>query len=245
MSAIAVMQPTFLPWLGYFDLIDQSDVFVLYNNVQFSKQSWQVRNRINTHSGIQWLNIPVIKCPLSTPIEEVKIDNTKPWKKKILMSLKVNYGKSGHFLAIYEWLEGLIGSQYLRLEEFNNRFIEETSTILGIKTKFIKSSELSLQSTDRVGKLLEIAKLTRASRYISTIGAYDYLLAEQAGAKFKNEKISLVFHQYHPVVYKVHHQQFEPYMSILDCLFNNGFGHTLEIIRNGRQNCKTFCEMDL
>ena len=96
-----IMQPTYLPWLGYFDLIRQSDIFVFLNDVQFSKQSWQVKNRIKNLSEELMITIPVKKSSLSTKIDMVLIDNTKNWKKKHLKSIYLAYKKSEFFDEIY------------------------------------------------------------------------------------------------------------------------------------------------
>ena len=96
-----IMQPSYLPWIGYFDLIQRSNVFVFLNDVQFSKQSWQVKNKINSQGKELVLTVPVKKTKLATNIDQIIIDQSKPWKKKHLKSIYYSYVKSEFFKEIY------------------------------------------------------------------------------------------------------------------------------------------------
>lgn len=236
MSIVAVMQPTLFPWLGYFDLIDQSQDFVLYNDVQFSKQSWQTRNRISSANGILLISIPVKKCGLDTLITEVEIDNSKPWQKKLLKTLHLNYGKAQHFEEVYDWSSQLLSDNYEYLQDLNSRFIIETSKKIGIKTFFHHSSELNIQSTDRVERLIKLTKQFNGNTYLSTTGSYGYLSEENADSRFSENGIALQFHSYKPVTYDTGKLPFEPYMSIFDALFHCGFSGTLDKLREGRNH---------
>ena len=119
-----IMQPTYLPWLGYFDLIRQSDIFVFLNDVQFSKQSWQVKNRIKNLNKKLMITIPVKKSSLSTKIDMVLIDNTKNWKKKHLKSIYLAYKKSEFFDEIYPIIENVIIPK-LTFIEFNTKYLRK------------------------------------------------------------------------------------------------------------------------
>ena len=125
-----IMQPTYLPWLGYFDLIRQSDIFVFLNDVQFSKQSWQVKNRIKNLSEELMITIPVKKSSLSTKIDMVLIDNTKNWKKKHLKSIYLAYKKSEFFDEIYPIIENVINTEVDFLSEFNTIIVKKISSLL-------------------------------------------------------------------------------------------------------------------
>ncbi len=93
---VSVHQPQYLPWLGYFDKIERSDIFVFLDNVQFKKNEWQNRNKIKTSEGWQWLSVPVIH-KFMQKISEVKINNTVWWGKKHLNALVTNYSKAPFF----------------------------------------------------------------------------------------------------------------------------------------------------
>ena len=133
-----IMQPTYLPWLGYFDLIRQSDIFVFLNDVQFSKQSWQVKNRIKNLSEELMITIPVKKSSLSTKIDMVLIDNTKNWKKKHLKSIYLAYKKSEFFDEIYPIIENVINTEVDFLSEFNTIILKKISSLLFGNKDFIQ-----------------------------------------------------------------------------------------------------------
>ncbi len=232
---ISVMQPTLFPWLGYFDLIDQSDIFVFYTDVQFSKQSWQTRNRISTKNGIMLFSIPTLKCDLNTNIENVFIDTNNLWNKKFLKTLKYNYVNSKHFTEIIGWFNEFLSREFLSLQEINITFIQEVSEKIGINTVFKKSSDLNIENSDRIERLIEIGTLHDANTYLSTIGSFQYLDGENAMERFLNNHIQILFHHYHPMQYNTGKLPYEPYMSIIDVLFNCGFDETLAIIRAGRK----------
>ena len=143
-----IMQPTYLPWLGYFDLIRQSDIFVFLNDVQFSKQSWQVKNRIKNLSEELMITIPVKKSSLSTKIDMVLIDNTKNWKKKHLKSIYLAYKKSEFFDEIYPIIENVINTEVDFLSEFNTIILKKISSLLFGNKDFIDSRCLKIRTID-------------------------------------------------------------------------------------------------
>src|ERR1700739_3627960 len=122
----AIMQPTFNPWLGYFDLIDQSDVFVLYDNVHLSKQSWQVRNRIKAANGELFLSIPYVKVDnwRNLLICEAQTNESLPWRKKHLKSIENSYRKATCFDEIFSFAEELYHSTFNLLSTFNSNLIK-------------------------------------------------------------------------------------------------------------------------
>lgn len=239
---ISVMQPTLFPWVGYFDLIDQSDVFVLYNDVQFAKQSWQTRNRISTPNGILLLTIPTRKCELNTLIQDVLIDTTKDWNSKTFKTLQLNYKRAEHYDVVIEWVEYFLNKSREKLADFNVDFIQEVSEIIGIKTEFKLSSELSVESIDRVQRLISITQKLDGASYLSTTGSFDYLNEEDAAVRFEAENISVLFHHYKPVAYNSGKLPYQPYMSMIDMLFHVGFEAALNTIRAGRHTSFTFDE---
>ncbi len=230
------MQPTFLPWLGYFDLIDQSDFFLFYDDVQFSKQSWQTRNRIVLANNVIFVNVPIRKCNLDTGINKVLIDNTKPWKNKLLKSFYYSYCKAQYFPQVWPVVNMFFDLDFEFLNDFNTSFIKFISVNLGITSRFISSSDLNLPFVEnKVDRLVAFASFLNAKTYLSSPGSYDYLMTGDAEFKFNSRNINLVFHNFIPVEYPAVNNSFVPYMSILDCLFNNGFANTLNIIRSTRK----------
>lgn len=226
----SVMQPTFFPWLGYFDLIAKADVFVFYDDVQFVKQSWQTRNRIKTANGIIYINVPVIKNSLNSQINEIEIDNRKPWLKKFNKTIFYTYQKSPFFKEVYPFFEELLHKKHSKLSDFNSLIIIEVCKKLGINTTFYFSSNLLSKENTKDKRLVDICKELKCNQYLSTIGSSSYIEKEVEGGEFIKNNIQLSYHNYSPVNYFQNFGEFEPYMSIIDVLFNVGFKKTKEII---------------
>lgn len=230
------MQPTYLPWLGYFELINQVDYFVLYDDVQFAKQSWQSRNRIPTANGITFLTIPIVNAPLDTPIMDIQIDNSKPWRKKQLKSLYYNYIKTPYFQEVYPFVEALFNIPFESLSEMHTHFIREIAAKIGITTPIMKSSDLGVDSYDRVDRLIAICEKLETNTYLSTRGASVYLLEESGNARFSEKGIDLRYHNYQHPVYPSMVSPFTPYMCVLDLLFMVGFSDALDFIKAGTRD---------
>jgi hypothetical protein len=231
---IAIAQPTYLPWLGYFDLMDQVDCFVILDSVQFEKQSWQQRNRIKTPSGLQWLTVPVIfRGRLGQRIQEVEI-RTADFARKHLRAIELNYRRSPHFdLYFPQLLESLRTdeSACLTLVDLNLRLIEWLRGLLGIRTRMARSSDLA-EDGRRCELLVNLCRRLQADFYLSPLGSAGYLL-EDLG-KFSDHGIVVAFHHYEHPQYRQLFLPFCPYASVLDLLFNEGDG-AMEIIRSGRK----------
>ena len=235
MKTCVVMQPTYLPWLGYFDLIDQADVFVFYNDVQYVKQSWQSRNRIITANGVIYISVPVLKMNIGTKIEEIEIDNRKPWKKKLLKTLFYTYQKTPFFKTIYPFFKDFFSTDYQLLSELNISLIKSISSKMYIDTKFYNSSQLSSKKNKKDARLVDISKELQCDSYLSTLGSASYIEAISNGGEFLKKGIDLYYHNFNHPKYNQLNKNFEPYMSIVDLLFNEGFENSLMIIKKGRK----------
>lgn len=226
---VSIMQPTYLPWMGYFNLIKTSDVFVLYDSVQLTKRSWQVRNRIKTKNGELYLSVPIKKTKDrdNTLISDALIDYTQDWRKKHLESMRVSYGKSKHFEEIFEMIQLHLYGNYETLSELNSQFIIKMTNLLGIDTKILLSNKI-----EYVGKkdhaLISICKSLDIVRYKSVKGAMDYIMNGEN--LFQTNNIDLIWHEYEHPVYEQINGEFISHMSIIDCLFNVGVEKTREMI---------------
>ena len=120
----AIMQPTYIPWIGYFDLIDKVDYFVFYDDVQVAKRSWQVRNKVKGSNGIQWLTLPIKNTNKRDDllINEAELDNNQNWLKKHLQTIKQNYIKSNYFDDVYSFLVDIYDNKKL-LHQLNKELI--------------------------------------------------------------------------------------------------------------------------
>jgi hypothetical protein len=138
------MQPDYLPWLGYFNLIDQSDIFVILDNVQLEKNDWQIRNRIKTFHGELMLSISRKRNKGQTLplLKETEINDSTNWRKKHIKSIETAYTKAEFFNEVFEFIQPLINSDLTILSLFNINIIKSISERIGIKKEFIISSEL-------------------------------------------------------------------------------------------------------
>lgn len=232
---ISIMQPTYLPWMGYFDLMDQVDVFIFLDTVQFSKQSWQQRNRIKTHKGVQWLTVPVMnKGKSHQKINEVKINESQTWQRKHLASIKQNYQKAPFFEQYFPQFEGLLNEPCENLSVLNMKIIHWIKSLLGITSRTVLASESAAScEEDKVERLVDLCKYYKADEYLSPAGSKEYLEECEASSLFAASGIGLHYHQYEHPTYEQLFDDFVPYMSVLDLLLNKG-GESMGIIRSGR-----------
>ena len=215
---VGIAQPTFFPWIGYYNIIKNSNMFVFLDNVKFEKHSWQMRNRVKNsskHSDSEvWMSVPTKGVTNNTLIKDVIIDNTKNWKQKHVKTLKNNYSKS--FQEI-KFLTQIYDNEWNKLADFNIESITKCCQYLGIKTKLIKASDLL--ATGKKGDLvLNICKELNANEYFSTIGSKDYL--EDYRDSFEDARIKITYHNYTHPIYKQKGNNFLPNLSILDLILS-------------------------
>jgi WbqC-like protein family len=230
---IAIAQPTYLPWLGYFDLLDQVDQFVLLDNVQFEKQSWQQRNRIKTPTGLQWLTVPVVfRGRLGQRIADVEIREPEFWRDH-LRAIELNYRRAPFFERYFGEVSKQIQSQadQRSLSQLTTGMLHWFRSKLGIRTPIVQASRLAVQGR-RTDLLAEICASLGATVYLSPLGSADYLLNELA--ILTDRGIEVTFHHYEHPEYRQLFPPFQPYACLLDLLFNEG-ENALTVIRSGRR----------
>lgn len=218
-NRIAILQSCYLPWRGYFDLIGLVDVFVVYDDVQYSKNHWHNRNRIRTNNGVPWITIPVsLPFGLRTKIEEVRI--AKRFAKKHWQAIVQSYASAAFFEKYERYFELLFFrvDDIEFLSDVNLLFLKEISALLGLKTKFVLSRDLGVKGAQSE-RLLSICQTLHADRYLSGPAAKAYLKT----AIFQEAGISVEWIDYSR--YKPYNQVwpgFEPAVSIVDLIFNVG-----------------------
>ena len=224
-----VLQPTYLPWMGYFGMIDTADIFVFYDDVQFSVQSWQQRNRIKSPSGeSMWLSVPIIH-KFGQNINQVQINNASNWLKKHWKSINQSYSKAPSFKNYAEEIENLYQKEWPYLCELNIFIIQRLSQLLGVRVpKFMKSSEISNITGEKTDRLLRVLEEIGADEYIGNPGARDYIESD----KFKESGIKLYWYEYRHPVYPQIRGDCIPYLSSIDLLFNTGH-EAVNYIREG------------
>ncbi len=225
---VAIMQPTYLPWIGYFDLMDQCDLFIFLDSVQFDKRSWQQRNRIKSQKGEEPLTVPVFsKGKFDQKINEVEIDHTSRFSDKHLKTIQHAYAKAPFFNEYFEDLSKIFSKKQPLLVDLNISLIIWFKEKIGIKTKLVRSSQIGGNGS-KVELLVSLCKEVGATHYISPPGSKNYI---DENNLFISNGITLSYHSYQHPQYAQLHGDFLPYMSILDLLFNEG-SNTLSIIRS-------------
>jgi hypothetical protein len=216
-----ILQPSYIPWRGYFDQIALADIFVFLDDVQYDKHGWRNRNRIKTHQGPTWLTIPVFSKGTTSRhilINQIEIDNRQPWNSKHLHSLQQAYSKAPYFDRYANLLEHFYTNPPRMLADFDIELSVALARELGIQhTRFISSSELRVegQKTDR---LIAILEKLGADHYISGPSARDYIEPE----KFAAAGIRLTYMQYNYPEYPQLYPPYDSQLSILDLLFMTG-----------------------
>jgi len=234
------MQPTYLPWIGYFDLIASAKDFIFLDNVKFNKSSYHHQNKILGANNIILLSVPTHakKGRMETLINEVEIDNAQKWKKKHLMSIEQSYKKAPYFDEIYHCIEDIISSDIRKLSELNISIIKLFSSMLSLETQFYKASKMQKHEIGKVDRLIKFCKLRKCDSYYSPKGSLDYLDSIENKELFASNNIEVFFQNFEIIPYRQKQKTFRPYMSILDALMNCGVDETREILLKGHHVSK-------
>lgn len=219
MKRIAISQSNYIPWKGYFDLINSVDEFVLYDDMQFTRRDWRNRNQIKTSAGLQWLTIPVmVKGRFHQSINETLVSDPD-WARQHWRAIELNYAPAAHFADYREQFRELyLDRSATGLSEINHRFLRAINALLGIRTRLRWSSEFELTG-ERSARLLNICRQAGAKVYLSGPAARDYLdtaLFAAAGIEVR----WMDYSDYPP--YRQLHGNFQHGVSIVDLLFNEG-----------------------
>ena len=216
---IGILQPGYLPWLGFFEQMHKSDVFVIYDDVQYDKESWRNRNRIKTANGVQWLTVPVmVRLETHPLVHEVKIDNKTNWRKKHLSSIRQNYSKAPYFKEYIAVFEEAYLKEWECLMDIDMYFILRLTECLGMENKKIVKSSTLNTTGDRIERLINICKLFNADTFYEGAAGRNYI----DDADFAKHGIKVEYQDYKHPVYKQLHGDFVPYLSVIDLLFNHG-----------------------
>jgi hypothetical protein len=217
-TRVVVVQSNYLPWKGYFDLISEADLFVFYDDVQFTKNDWRNRNRIKTPKGAEWLTVPVGQS-LDRLVYEVRIEDAR-WQAKHFKAIEQNYRKAPHFERYRAFFEDVyLKRTWATLSQLNHHLIREiATTYLGLRPEFLDSRQFKPEGT-KLDRLVSLLKQVGAGHYISGPAAKAYI---DPGA-FEAANIGLEFKDYsgYPE-YPQFHPPFEHAVSILDTLFQLG-----------------------
>ena len=232
MKKVAIHQPNYSPWIGFFQKMALADIFVILDNVQFSKDSYTQRTKIRTKEGWIWLTIPIEKKYYFKRIKEVYLPQNDKWIKKHKLSILSNYSKAPFFDI--DFIERYYTNSFKKLREFNEFGILYLKDEFGIKTEIVRASELdvddNLKSTDL---LVDLVKKVGGDYYISGLGGKRYM----EESKFKEEGITLEYFEFEPFKYQQRWEGFEQYMSAIDLLFNAGNNGRSGLAKSREKSC--------
>ena len=225
-----IMQPTYLPWSGYFDLMDQADVCVFLDVVQFNKRSWQQRNRVKTAQGELMLTVPVrSKGRFEQRIMDVEIDAERRFADAHVRSVRLAYARAPHAAPFLDDWETIVRRGHAHLADLNIDLITWFRDAIGLQTPLVRCSSLDV-SGKRVDLLIDVCRAVGADHYLSPVGSRGYI---EENDLFAEHGIALRYQAYHPVPYRQLHGDFTPSLSMLDLLLNEG-ERSLAVIRAGR-----------
>jgi len=217
-----ILQPSYIPWRGFFHQVYKADLFVFYDDVQYDKRGWRNRNQIKTSRGIQWLTIPVFNKGAQTqhiPINQIQICWDRPWNHEHWTSIKLAYSKAPFFKYYEEKFSEFYAQKPDMLSDFTINLCIYLARELGIhNTQFCRSSELIGIEGTKTDRLISILKSVNATNYISGPSAKDYIETE----KFVASGLSIEYMSYDYPIYPQLYPPFETQVSIIDLLFMTG-----------------------
>ena len=228
MKNVMIRQPGYMPNIGFFKKIQSSDIFVFLDDVQFSKDSFDNRNKIKTIHGSEWITVPLKRPVFEKKLNQVSISYITNWIKDHSNKILDSYNSTAYFSSYLYDIEKILNKNYEYLIELNFELINYFLKILQISTELIKSSELGITTT-KTERLIEICSKLNVTTYISGIGGKNYL----DKSLFKNSKINLKFENFVHPSYNQLHGTFMKNMSIIDLLFNEG-SNSINIIKNSK-----------
>jgi hypothetical protein len=248
---LAIMQPYFMPYLGYFQAIAAVDKYILYDQLTFIQSGWINKNRIRQRNmPVSNIVVPLVNKSSNTLIANTLIDNSKPWQNKILKALKLGYGKSAYYSEIMPLMEEILTREYKTISELNAYSIKRICEYLEIQTEIDSNVEryldlekrlcdiencdysrfmhLHTMPVKKVARVLEICKAEESNFFVNAIGGQE--LYDKA--EFKQYGIDLFFIKMNSVQYSQNCKDgsFEPGLSIIDVLMHNGKGGTKQLL---------------
>ncbi len=237
---LGIMQPYFFPYIGYFQLINAVDKFIMYDDLDFIKEAWVNRNKILIKNvGPSWITMPLVKKSSNAKINDIVIDNTKRWQNNIKKTLELNYGRAPMFEMAFALVSDILNNETQSLSDFNYHSIHKISTYIGIKTPMVRNDEIYLsierkleensiktnyKNLDdtviekKVLRVFEICKYNKADVFINAIGGRELY----SKSLFAANGLDVRFVKTDTIAYKQFGPIFYPSLSIIDVMmFNN------------------------
>jgi hypothetical protein len=215
---VGIIQSCYIPWRGFFDFIDDVDLFVLYDDIKYSHGSWRNRNRVKSAAGLRWLTVPVTAGATEMPVDQVPIGKTdKPWVQLHSRLLKESLGSAPYFNdAVTLWEDG-ISDEKTYLSRLNEKLILNICSYLQISTPIIRSRDYAVQG-EKTTRLIDLLKKLGATTYLSGPVAKDYL----DESMFRDSGIILEYKTYDYPPYPQPFGNFTGTVTVLDLIANCG-----------------------
>lgn len=216
----AIHQPNYLPWLGYFNKMARSDIFVIFDDVQLARgKSFATRNRVKTANDVPWLTVPVKEKDELRLIKDALIVRDGKWQKKHWRTIQLSYKKAHYFDRYEAEFSRIYDTPWEKLSELNVALIKLIRDLLGIKTTLVLSSEMNIEARG-TEKIIAIIRNLAADKYITGEGegSKRYISEET----FKENNIELIYQRFQHPVYHQLWGEFVSNLSVIDLLFNEG-----------------------
>jgi hypothetical protein len=213
---VVILQPFYLPYSGVFELVRMADVFVFYDDVKMSRQSWQCRNQIKTSQGPHWLTVPLIGSNEST-IQQTLLNEDGAWRRKHRSAVEQAYAKAPYSSLLLDALGEHWSHPWPDLAALNIATFTSLCEVIGVSAQFLRSSEMTVPGSSSQ-RVLDMCKSLGATRYITGPTARSYL----DEGSFDDAGIELCYHQFDHPRYPQLHGDFVPYMSVVDLIANTG-----------------------
>ncbi len=225
---LAIMQPYFLPYIGYFQLIDSVDLFVVYDDVNYIKKGWINRNNIQVGHEPHLFSLPLQSVSQNKYINETQLDANPVWKSNLLKTIQQSYRKAPFFDAVFPLLESIVVYEEQNLARYCAHSLQEISSYLQLGTRFVTSSEIAKNhSLKGQEKILELCKKLHATEYINAIGG----MALYDRNAFSDAGITLHFLKTNPINYRQFKAEFIPWLSIIDVMMFNDITQTKALLQ--------------
>jgi hypothetical protein len=214
---VGIIQSNFLPWLGYFDFIRETDLFIIHDDLQYTKGDWRNRNRIKTPRGVEWITVPVHYRNTGQLIEETHVDYSFPWARRMLNRIRESYRRAPHFEPYFSELNDLLTQPAASISDLNLRLMHWACRGLEIDTPIRMSRTYHARGT-KTERLIGILTQAKATTYLSGPAGQAYLIP----AMFEQAGIQLEYKQYNYPEYEQLYSPFELGVSVIDLLFMKG-----------------------
>ena len=230
---LVVMQPTVLPWAGYFNLMHLADDFVFHDDVQLEKRSWQTRNRLLLGGKAEWISLPIEHSGEKQKISETRVILDKKWTDKVHRDFRRHYGAHPYFGAAAEVMDTFLNCTTDNLARRNESAIRLVAERLQLQTRIHRASELGIEGV-RSERLIAFCRHFRADTYLSPLGSADYLQADRFAER---APASLAFQNYAvPPYSQASCKEFVSHLSIVDVVANLGWEQSRDYVIGTRIN---------